>query len=461
MRTKPSRRRFIAALAAGAATPTLVPGPALARPGAAPVAGMAFGADFGLLPYPGDGGADEADQSGLFQAAVDRAAGIGAPLFLASGRYVASNVVLPAGTTITGLRGGVEIRGAAGGPILVADGGGGITLENLGLRGIQQAAPEDDTALLSFANCERLRLDGLRLGPGPGNGIALENCSGRLTNLEIAGVGAAAIFARNSNNLTIRDCRIARCGNGGILVWSQGERLDGTIISGNHVSDIEARSGGSGQNGNGINVFKANGVIIADNVIENCAFTAIRLNSANNTRVSGNTCLNSGEVAIFSEFAFSGSVIDGNIVDRAAQGISITNFNEGGRLATCTGNIVRNIARGSRVNPDTLPVGISAEADTVITGNVVEAVPGLGIGAGWGPYLRNVVVGGNVVRDVEIGIGVSVADGAGRAVVSGNLVSEARRASIAGLAWNEMVSDDLERDAAKFPGVTLGGNSAG
>jgi hypothetical protein len=36
-------------------------------------------------------------------------------------------------------------------------------------------------------------------------------------------------------------------------------------------------------------------------------------------------------------------VIANNIVDGAAQGISMTNFDSSGPLATCTGNIVRNI----------------------------------------------------------------------------------------------------------------------
>lgn len=454
-----SRRRFIAALAAGAAAPILAPGVALAEADAARTRGMAFGRDFGLFPYFGDEGVEETDQSTLFQAAVDQASSMGAPLVLASGRYFAQNVVLPHTITITGLSGGVAINAAGEGPIFLADGASGIALENLGFRGKPRAAPNAETALLAFSGCERLRLDGLRLGTGPGNGIALENCSGRLISLDIAGFEAAAIFARNSHGLIIRDCRVARCGNGGILVWGEDERLDGTIVSGNQISDIAARAGGNGQNGNGINLFKANGAVVSGNVIQNCAFTAIRLNATNDTQVSGNTCLNSGEVAIFSEFAFSGSVVAGNIVDGAAQGISITNFNQGGRLATCTGNIVRNIVAGSEVNPDTVPVGISAEADTVISGNVVESVPGLGIGAGWGPYLRDVVVSNNVVRDVEIGIGVSVAEGAGKALVSGNLVSEARRAEIAGLAWDDMVSDDLARDAARFPNVTVSGNS--
>ena len=68
---------------------------------------------------------------------------------------------------------------------------------------------------------------------------------------------------------------------------------------------------------------------------------------------------------------------------------------------------------------------------------------------------------GNGVRDSEIGIGVSVAPGAGKAVVASNLVSGARRAGIAGMAWSEMVSDDLVREAARFPALTLSGNAVG
>jgi putative cofactor-binding repeat protein len=75
-----------------------------------------------------------------------------------------------------------------------------------------------------------------------------------------------------------------------------------------------------------------NGVIVADNVISGNAFAAIRLNATNDTPVSGNYCLSSGEVAIFSEFGFDSD----------------------GRLATCTGNIVRNM-RDQRQRSARLP----------------------------------------------------------------------------------------------------------
>src|SRR5690606_6096702 len=265
-------------------------------------------------------------------------------------------------------------------------------------------------------------------------GLAITDAGATIRDCRFERMADAAIHAMNSRGLVIAGNHIDGCGNAGIRIWRDANGPDGSIVSGNTIANIEWRGGGNGQNGNGINIFLADEVIVADNRIADCAFTAVRLNSTHNCQVSGNICLRSGEVAIFSEFAFSGSVIANNIIDGAAQGISMANLDSGGRLATCTGNIVRNIAPFSRVNPDTTPVGIFAEADAVIANNAIDTVPGLGICAGWGPYLRNVSVTGNVVRDVEIGIGVSIAEGAGKALVAGNHISEARRAAIAGLA---------------------------
>ena len=40
---------------------------------------------------------------------------------------------------------------------------------------------------------------------------------------------------------------------------------------------------------------------------------------------------------------FEGAMIANNIVDTAAMGVSVTNFNEGGRLAVVQGNVIRNL----------------------------------------------------------------------------------------------------------------------
>lgn len=423
---------------------------------------VVHGAEFGLVPeaVPGEAAAAE-DQSARLQEAVDAAAARGLPLFLPGGVYAVSDVHLPSALTIEGVRGATTLLSIGEAPVLWAEQKSAITLRGLGLEGAGTGAAAELAGLLAFTGCEHVELESLRLQGGGASGLYLDRTSGRIEDLVVNGFADNGIFAIDNSGLVITRNRIFDCGNGGIRVWTRESGHDGTIVSGNEIFDIRTDAGGNGENGNGINVFRAHGVTVAGNRLRNCAFSAIRLNATNNTIVSANTCLDSGEVAIFSEFSFAGSVITDNVVDGAAQGISITNFDQNGRLATCTGNIVRNIYPGSRVNPDTTPAGIFAEADTVISGNVVELVPGVGIGAGWGPYLRDVVVDGNVVRDVAIGIGVSVADGAGKAVITDNRVAGARRAGIAGLAWWDTISDDLVRDAAQFPNVSIGGNSVG
>ena len=79
---------------------------------------------------------------------------------------------------------------------------------------------------------------------------------------------------------------------------------------------------GSGQNGNGVNVFRAGSVIVSNIRIADCAFSAIRSNSGSNCQMIGNSCARLGEVALYAAFAFEGAVIANNIVDKAAMGIS-------------------------------------------------------------------------------------------------------------------------------------------
>ena len=59
-----------------------------------------------------------------------------------------------------------------------------------------------------------------------------------------------------------------------------------------------------------------------------------------------------------------------NLVDGAANGISVANFDQGGRLATVSGNIVRNLTTVGpyETQPPGFGTGIAAEADTAITG---------------------------------------------------------------------------------------------
>jgi uncharacterized secreted repeat protein (TIGR03808 family) len=132
----------------------------------------------------------------------------------------------------------------------------------------------------------------------------------------------------------------------------------------------------------------------------------------------------------------------------AHTGVSVANFNEGGRIAVVQGNILRDLAPPAGRDDD-YGIGIYVEADTAVTGNVVESATRAGIMAGWGPYLRDVSITGNVVRAATIGVAVSVVPGAGGAVIADNTIAGSRRGAILGMDHFDVVTGDLAQDGAK------------
>ena len=260
------------------------------------------------------------------------------------------------------------------------------------------------------------------------DGIVLRKVSGRISDCEIGDIRKGGLFSEDAAGLEIAHNHVRDCGDNGILVWRSEIGEDGTIVTANRIERIAAKSGGSGQNGNGVNVFRAGSVMVSNNRIADCAFSAIRSNSGSNCQMIGNSCARLGEVALYAEFAFEGAVIANNIVETAAMGISVTNFNEGGRLAVVQGNLIRNIF--FRKDADSRGVGIAVEADSVVSGNVIEGAPGYGIMIGWGSYLRDVSVTGNLIRNAHIGIGVSTDSSAGTALITDNLITGAKDGAI-------------------------------
>jgi uncharacterized secreted repeat protein (TIGR03808 family) len=231
----------------------------------------------------------------------------------------------------------------------------------------------------------------------------------------------------------------------------------------NRIEDIKAGPGGSGQYGNAINAFRAGNVIVRGNRIRNCDYSAVRGNSASNIQIVGNSVSDVREVALYSEFSFEGAVITGNTVDGAAIGVSVCNFNEGGRIAVVQGNIIRNLLAKRPIGTtpdDDAGIGIYVEADSTVTGNVIENTPSFGIVAGWGKYLRDVAITGNVIRNSFAGIGVSVVPGAGTALVNNNMISQTPRGAVVGLDHNNAVTTDLSLDGAeRYAQLMVGGNA--
>ena len=93
-----------------------------------------------------------------------------------------------------------------------------------------------------------------------------------------------------------------------------------------------------------------------------------------------------------------------------------------------------------------------------MTGNVIENAPSVGISVGFGQHLRDVTVTGNVVRTVGIGIAVSVAPGAGAAVIADNLISGAKQGAIVGMEWKKPVGDLARDGAARYAQLAINGN---
>jgi uncharacterized secreted repeat protein (TIGR03808 family) len=399
------------------------------------------------------------DQSGALQRAIDQAAQARVPLMLAPGVYRAGGLTLPAGANLAGIRGATRLILTQGPSLLSAEHADTVSLSGLMLDGGGRTLAQG-RALVHFDDVKAVRIAECEIAGAGGNGVTLQSCDGEVTHSVITGAADNALFCNDSRGLLIAANIIAKSGNGGIRLWQTDKRSDGSTIADNRIEDTGARGGGTGENGNAINVFRAADVIVRGNHIRNAAFSAIRGNSASNIQIIGNNCSALDEVAIYSEFGFEGAVIADNVVDGAETGISVTNFNEGGRLATVRGNIVRNLGtRRANRPPDEAGVGIGVEADTVVSGNVIERAPRAGISAGWGQYLRNVAITGNIVREAGFGVAVSVVAGAGVAVISGNLFAGMVRGAIVGMEWQKVATGDLAlAGAERYPQLKISGN---
>lgn len=373
------------------------------------------------------------------------------PVFLPPGIYRVSNIELPTNIRISGVPGATRLVYSGEGQFMRAVGGKRVALNNLAIDGANRWLGDNQPGLITFQAVEDLSLEHCELRGAQKFAVWAERCGGRIDGNRISGAVASAVYAVECSDFVVRDNVVSDCGDGGILVhrWTKGH--DGTIVSGNRISRIQAKSGGTGEFGNGINVFRADGVQVADNYITDCAFSAIRSNAGSNVQITGNHCLSSGETAIYSEFGFDGAMIASNVIDGAANGILSVNFNEGGRLAVISGNLIRNLTLTAPYQQEDafFGIGIEAEADAAVMGNVIEGAPRWGMLIGWGPYLRDVNVTGNVIRNSAVGIAATVVEGARQASIRQNIFSGIKQAAIAGYRWSEKVTGDLTQAGAE------------
>jgi uncharacterized secreted repeat protein (TIGR03808 family) len=411
------------------------------------------------VAVPGSARAEEV--TARIQAALDAATAAGRPYVLPPGTSLVSALRLPDGAHLVGARGGSRLVLKGRGPLLTGNKLRSALVENVTFDGSGLPQP-GDAGLVSFRDVADLSMVGCRIERASANGLMLERTGGRIRDTVFASIGRGALFSRDATGLLISDNRVSQAGENGIQIWRSVKSDDGSIVRGNRVEDVAANAPGNGQYGNAISVFRAGGVVISDNVIRRAAYTAVRVNSGQNVVISSNNIVRCGESAIFVEFAFDGAAITGNLVDSAQDGVHVANFaDHGGRLVSVSGNLLRNLVRGKHPGDPitTGGRGIFVEADAMVSGNVIDRADYIGVQLGWGESLRDAAAHGNTIRDVGLGVVVSVAPGAGHASVSGNLISGAKRGAIVGMAWDKVVTGDLARDGVgKHAQIALAGN---
>lgn len=399
----------------------------------------------GFSTYGIVAGGGDIDQTATLQLAVDEAAETGTPLFLPGGIYSTSRLKLKSGTRIEGVSGRSILRYRDGGAILSLEQAENVRLAGLVLDGGAKPLGESGSLLVAVES-KHLDVSDCRFVGSTEDAVVLRKVSGWIKDCEIGDIRKAGLFSQDAGGLEIAHNHVHDCGDNGILVWRSEIGEDGTIVASNRIERIAAKSGGSGENGNAINVFRAGSVLVSGNRIADCAYSAIRSNSGSNCQMIGNSCARLGEVALYAEFSFEGAVIANNLVDKAATGIAVTNFNDGGRLAVVQGNLIRNLF--FRKDQDARGTGIAVEADSVVSGNVIENAQGYGIIAGWFSYLRDVSVTDNLIRNTHIGIGVSTDPSAGTALITNNLITGSKDGAIRAMNGPTPIGPDLAKESA-------------
>jgi uncharacterized secreted repeat protein (TIGR03808 family) len=450
-----NRRHLIGASAAGVAG-ALAMSPDAAR-AAPPTSTLGRDAtQYGVRPGSPD------DQTRALQRAIDEAARAQVPLALPPGVYRTGMLRLSSGSQLIGVRGATKLVFTGGASMFSGEGASSIGLTNITLDGGGIPLPTRRGLVHCLAGRD-IRITDCEIAGSGGNGIWFENVSGDVSGNIISNTATTAVVSFDAQGLIVSRNTILGTNDNGIEILRTAIGDDGTLVLDNRIEDIKAGPGGSGQYGNAINAFRAGNVIVRGNRIRNCDYSAVRGNSASNIQISGNSVSNVREVALYSEFSFEGAVIANNTVDSAALGVSVCNFNEGGRLSVVQGNIIRNLLPKRPIGTapdDDAGIGIYVEADTSVTGNVIENAPSFGIIAGWGKYLRDVAITGNVIRNAFVGIGVSVVPGAGTALVNNNMISGTPRGAVVGLDHARPVTPDLSADGAqRFAQVVVGTNA--
>ncbi len=305
--------------------------------------------------------------------------------------------------------------------------------------GANQALTEASTVvgLVRFdgATTTNCVVDNCEIRNSTQSGISFSNgarCTLRNSRIYQCSTGA---WGLDSTSL-IENNSITSCSNNGISIWRSSINGDNSIVINNRIENISNASGGTGQFGNGVSIFRASAVTVQSNQIFTCRYSAVRVNGGGNAIVTGNNCFNLRETAIFIEaptvnINTNNCIVSNNVINGAGTGISVVNgglFNDGiTRGVIVSGNQVEAITVNpipdvGYTPPQTSGLGIICETETTITGNYVDTAATGGIVLGTNNSARRVIATGNIVRNSRFGIGFSQNSAAVDLIVSNNIV---------------------------------------
>ena len=418
----------------------------------ATIAALAGGVDVRQYGAAGDGGSDD---TAAIRRAIAKAAGKGGVVFFPPGVYSVSWLEPSSASAWHGIAGASILKQRSKSPLLrlrgrnhvsfnglVFEGRGGRDLNDKGLLVVEGASGG-----VSFEQCH--------VRDALGDGLVIRDSMATVRDCVFERIGDFGIIVNSKLEVRLLFNTLREIGNNGIRIQRSRPEDTRTLVIGNSIDKVRAVSGGDGPYGNGINIFRAHNVLVEGNHITNCAFSAIRSNLGHGCRYIGNHCANSGEVMLYIELGASEAVLMGNhLTNSGSSAISITNFNRGGRLATCTGNIIVN-SGGS---------GIKVEADSIVQGNIIDGAP-TGIIAGFGRFVRNVNIDGNIIQDtrapekkkLQYDILITNDPKAGKVFATNNRIFDFREKAIYGR--NRKRPEPLGRNvylANNYPGLASG-----
>ncbi|MEW6436804.1 MAG: TIGR03808 family TAT-translocated repetitive protein [Pseudomonadota bacterium] len=407
------------------------------------------------------------------EAAVNQARTNGVPLFIRPGTYQTTEIVVDstagggAPAYITAVPGTVDLQLTSGNNLLTINGISNCKIENVTLdaNNVTFSNLSISSAALQLDSCSGLEIINCTIINSVACGIYADQVSDSLIQGCVVSACSYGIWGLDSL-LSVDNNFVSACSNNGIMLWTSTVTGNSSSITNNKIFSINSGSG-TGQFGNGINVFRAVAVNVVSNVISGCQYSAIRCNGGGDAIIVGNNCYGSRENAIFIEapaagINFNNGVVSGNIIDTAGGGITIANSGGGdqgtSRSVAITGNQMSNINKWDITDPGYVPtngngVGIYCEGACVISGNLVDTAAGFGIIAGHNFASHDINVNANLVLNSPIGIGYGTGTGAGQLVISGNQIQGATGGAIVSVTY-----DDTTGNVARTAGSTDYGN---